>query len=126
MDLGRYARHLRTVASGGIERIVADSLRVMGPRARGYARKAAPVRTGLLRSSMSAETTANTLQLYSAKVSATTDRGIKEVEDYAAEQERRKGFTVASLKWANVRIQGLIRKGMRKMIASQAGEGAGI
>lgn len=124
MNLHRYARHLRG-ASVDLGAIVRDSLRVMGPRLRGYARRAMPRATGLLRSSIQVEASTEALALTTAPLSGPRWPGrgtTHHVADYAAEMGGTQA--VSAMEWAQGRLQGLIRRGVRKAIATHNQGGA--
>lgn len=130
MDLSRYAKHLRGAAVD-LRGILADSMRVMAPRVRGYAKKAMPKRTGLLSRSMDTIAEADALTLRNVSLSGPvyrTGRGstgalIKYVDDYAAERGGKQA--VASMQWAQRQVVRLVRAAMRKRIASDRAGGIG-
>jgi hypothetical protein len=99
-------------------------MRVMGPRVKGYARKAMPKRTGLLSRAMDTSTTRDSLTLESLAISGPAypqpgkqgRRLVKWVADYAAER----GTVQAqdAMRFAQRQVVRLVRAGVRKRISS--------
>jgi hypothetical protein len=123
MDLARYARHLRGAAVD-LSGILADAMRVLGPRVKGYARNAMHKRSGLLSRAMDTSTTRDSLTLESLAISGPAypqpgkqgGRRVKWVADYAAER----GTVQAqdAMRFAQRQVVRLVRAGVRKRIST--------